>query len=141
MNTQEKNQRTNERVAEYMGATWVRLIDKEPKRSLVMPGDRIGEVRNLKVADGTEAVCQIHRLPDYCHDLNAMTQAEATLDDDNRLIYYSVLFDVVNGYELDLTPWVNGFSEFGWSSIPEWVSATASQRAEAFLAVMDGKEE
>lgn len=65
-------------------------------------------------------------IPDYCNDLNAMNEAEKSLDDDCK-----------NGFRLELLN-VTGSKHFGSF---EHIHATARQRAEAFLRTLDKWEE
>ena len=60
--------------------------------------------------------------PDYCSDLNAMHEAEKTLTDDQREVFYP----------RNLGAWQSPFNV---------IYATARQRAEAFLRVMGKWEE
>jgi hypothetical protein len=61
-------------------------------------------------------------MPDYVHDLNAMHEAEKTLTDDQREVFYP----------RNLGAWQRPFNV---------IYATARQRAEAFLRVMGKWEE
>ena len=64
-------------------------------------------------------------LPDYLNDLNAMNDAEKVLTDNQRFDYGSALYRVVRTDIKD--------SKAAW-----WVlSATATQRAEAFLRTLN----
>lgn len=71
----------------------------------------------------TDMYCEI---PNYCHDLNAMHEAEATLDEDCR-----------NGFRLELLN-VTDSKHFGDF---KHIHATARQRAEALLRTLDKWEE
>ena len=62
------------------------------------------------------------KIPDYCNDLNAMHEAEKTLTDDQRDIFYP--------------RWLGGFM-----SRTGPIYATARQRAQAFLRTMGKWEE
>ena len=66
-------------------------------------------------------------LPDYCNDLNAMHEAEKTLARENLLDIYtemlSLIHEVDRGY----------FTRINWGHAAELATATARQRAEAFL--------
>lgn len=68
--------------------------------------------------------------PDYHSDLNAMHEAEGTLPVDERTTYFQRLYDVT----YHPNDWSHGFAQ---------ITATAAQRAEAFLRVLgkweDGK--
>jgi hypothetical protein len=70
----------------------------------------------LVFADGTEVVCQIHKIPDYCNDLNAMHEAVGTLG--VELGPYEYWLEKVAGPGMCM------------------VEATARQRAEAFVLAM-----
>jgi hypothetical protein len=59
-----------------------------------------------------EKLCSFAYLPNYCNDLNAMHEAEKTLNSEQLHDYYENL-ELVNGWE--------------------YPSSTARQRAEAFL--------
>lgn len=67
--------------------------------------------------------------PDFCHDLNAMHEAEETLSGESRLLYVdsllSLIHDVDAGY----------FSRIEWQHGAELLLSDARQRAEAFLRV------
>jgi hypothetical protein len=65
-----------------------------------------------------------HDIPNYCTDLNAMALVEAALTGDQRANYYTTHLPDVTCCDLD-----------GWIHLqfPKIVSATARQRAEAFL--------
>ena len=110
------------RIAEYCGAKWVRLADKEPKRSLVMPDDPSfpnDPDFSLPIADGSEQICQIHALPNYLSDLNAIHEAvEKVLFVERYPFYDHILQRIMGG-------------EFAFTS-----RATAKQRADALLEVM-----
>lgn len=64
------------------------------------------------------------RLPDYCHDLNAMREAVLSMDEDNRAMWFNNLCDIVNR-DRDLG--LDAMSLFAL------INATARQRAKAFL--------
>lgn len=63
-------------------------------------------------------------IPDYCHDLNAMHEAERCLGVDNIGIYEMHLSNIAGG---------------GYGIAVCW-GATARQRAEAFILTMDTNE-
>ncbi len=65
-----------------------------------------------------------HILPDYLHDLNAMHEAEKTLDESQRTKFYWELAKIVLG---DNVPLNCAFL---------LVHATAAQRAKAFLCTL-----
>lgn len=66
----------------------------------------------------TTAVEDAISCPDYCHDLNAMHEAESSIVTDQKMSYVE-----------QLTP------GFGFSLFRDLVHITARQRAEAFLRV------
>lgn len=68
------------------------------------------------------------RIPDYCTDLNAMHEAEKTLDVSCRLNYPTKLLRVL----FDLR---GEFTWYGSGTFPH-ITATARQRAEAFLRTL-----
>ena len=106
------------KIAEYCGAKWVRLIDAEPKRSLVMPNDPAFKL--LPEADGNEKICQIHSLPHYLSDLNAIHEAVETVRGSERYPFYDHVLQRIMG------------GEFAFTS-----RATAEQRANALLKTME----
>lgn len=77
-----------------------------------------GEVASLEGGD-------VHQLPDYLHDLNAMHEACETLPTTLRQGFINTLLEVLD-YE---SQYGFGKPQAGWES----VNATAAQRAEAFL--------
>jgi hypothetical protein len=76
---------------------------------------------------------QGNRLPDYCNDLNAMHEAEVTLDFEQAELFEDELYDVIfknnDGLENPLS-----------CRFSVW-HATARQRAEAFLKTINKWEE
>lgn len=64
--------------------------------------------------------------PDYLNDLNAMHEAEKTLDANEQCFYQAYLYKVVGVHPSSI------FAE----DIHKLFCATATQRAEAFLRVM-----
>lgn len=60
------------------------------------------------------------KVPDYVQDLNAMHEAEETLNENRRLIYSRALVD--------------NFRGLGWQF--DVIHATSAQRAEAFLKTL-----
>jgi hypothetical protein len=72
-----------------------------------------------------------HILPDYPNDLNAMHKAEKTLDDDLDLDYSENL-QIVTGA---------GWGANNSYDMSKYRSATATQRAEAFLKTFNLWEE
>lgn len=68
--------------------------------------------------------------PNFCNDLNAMHEAENVLTDDKYVIFSNYLYDGECEKQKQTKQW-------------RWLSATARQRAEAFLRTLgkweDGK--
>jgi len=123
------NDDLNRRVAELCGAKWMRLLSDDSaiqKRSLVMP-EEIESLRakGLSEADGTEDMCQIHWVPNYAGDLNAMHEAEKALVEVQKRRYGNVLSDIVKPDEY--------YGEY------DTVHATARERAEAFAMMNERK--
>lgn len=67
-------------------------------------------------------------LPDHCNDLNAMHEVEETLDDQQYTAFSDYLYDAECQRQKDTKKW-------------RWLSATARQRAEAFLRTIGKWEE
>jgi len=67
------------------------------------------------------------KVADYCNDLNAMHEAEGTLDREQLGLYVdsiiSTIHEVDSGY----------FHKIHWGHAVELTTATARQRSEAFL--------
>jgi len=81
------------------------------------------QIRYWRPAQGEQWSHQIHQLPDYCNDLNAMHDAEDALGDGYKRVHY-----------LDTLCWVcrrDGMN-VRWLEAP---FANAAQKAEAFLYV------
>jgi len=76
-------------------------------------------------------------LPDYCNDLNAMHEAEKTLDDDHLYIYGNILDYITRKVKMPMS-YVHK-PEAGM--YPELFRATARQRAEAFLKTINKWED
>jgi hypothetical protein len=74
----------------------------------------------------------LKQIPNYCTNLNAMHEAEATLSVSCRMDYPTVLLRVL--FELDKYTWyaTGGFTH---------ITTTARQRAEAFLRTLGKWEE
>jgi hypothetical protein len=95
---------------------WIRLTPDKQKRM----------VHELSGHDAK--LCPVHmmyeccgrRIPEYIYDLNAMFEAEKSLEGAKRGRYYEHLLDVVTG------PW-------------SLIRLTAAQRAEAFVQTMEEK--
>ena len=73
-------------------------------------------------------------LPDYCNDLNAMHEAEKTLDDDHLYIYGNKLDRITLPKTSMEMCYIEG-PEAGM--YPDLFCATAAQRAEAFLKTIE----
>jgi hypothetical protein len=67
-------------------------------------------------------------LPDYLNDLNAMHEAEETLQESQRVTYSNELYDLAVEHQLKTGKW-------------SYLSMTAAQRAEAFLRTIGKWEE
>lgn len=72
-------------------------------------------------------------LPDYLSDLNAMHEAEKTLDSNHARRYVEVLDDVIVG--------ISPYSPRAVNAYRGIVCATAAQRAKAFLKTLGKWEE
>jgi len=78
--------------------------------------------------------------PNYLHDLNAMRKVESTMNDEQIMKYRDRLMGVANGFDSykALCKYLDGHPN-------EWhawhrETATAAQRAEAFVLTMEGIE-
>ncbi len=71
-------------------------------------------------------------IPDYLNDLNAMHEAEKTLNDDDLYLYGNIL-DGITHSKIPMC-YVNGPKA---GMYPELFRATAAQRAEAFLKTLN----
>ena len=112
MNTQEKNRR----IAELIGWRECHIYPRNSiNTSAYLGGYPPGEKGTL------EEYGIGNPIPDYCHDLNAIAQAEATLTGDQRWKYAKAIHDIVN---------CDFHGDF------EAVTATASVRADALLLVL-----
>lgn len=67
-------------------------------------------------------------VPNYCNDLNAMHEAESTMDDQQYNLFSDHLHDAERQRQKQTQKW-------------RWLSATARQRAEAFLRTLGKWEE
>lgn len=67
-------------------------------------------------------------IPNYCNDLNAMHEAESVLTDDQYVFFSGLLYDLECNRQEQSKKW-------------KWLSATARQRAEAFLRTIGRWEE
>jgi hypothetical protein len=73
---------------------------------------------------------QMHQLPDYLHDLNAMHEAEQILWDiewNHRYTFNDRLADIIRGRAVNRNEW----------TAETLLDATAGQRAEAFLKTLN----
>lgn len=68
-------------------------------------------------------------VPDYCHDLNAMAEAEKTLDRETLDLYADALICLIHQVDSGY------FSRINWGHAVELITSSARQRAEAFLRV------
>ena len=73
---------------------------------------------------GVPALAFAHNIPDYLSDLNAMHEAEETLQESQRVTYSNELYDLAVEHQLKTGKW-------------RYLSMTAAQRAEAFLRTID----
>lgn len=89
--------------------------------------DEYGNDRALRPTESHEAGCIFTDLPDYTADLNAMHEAEKTIDPDRLGVYQVALYGVCR---------VNPNSILA-SKQQKVISATAAQRAEAFLHTLN----
>ncbi len=103
-------------------------------------------------SDGLEPVmrdCNGRRVPDYPADLNAMHEAEKILTHQQKQAYIRVLAIVCDGEQEEYgsgefdQPWPSPANqcEYDWFERPDdcaikVVTATAAQRAEAFLRIL-----
>lgn len=88
-------------------------LAERTRQEFIEGGDEVTEVEPYETP---------HRVPDYCNDLNAMHEAEATMDEAQRRTYFYHLFGSQRLDDGDL-----------WKA----VHATARQRAEAFYRVIN----
>lgn len=109
------DQEINQAIAEACGWT-------EIKRVPFIDSLKLHFMRWFGISPKTK---QEEPLPDYCHDLNAMHEAESFVDGDD---YFAVLEDLVQGAMLADPDWPEGGDLYYWIA-----RATARQRAKAFL--------
>jgi len=89
-------------------------------------GNRLFGLRPSFRPDGTIASYTVDCVvPDYLNDLNAMHGAEKSLTDRQHLTFRKQLWDVV----------IKDKHDDEWDRC--WISATAAQRAEAFLRTLN----
>jgi len=121
-------------IAEACGAEW--RVNKSGNRLLVFPQlYNLDGTCDLAKADGTERLAAwdyIWRegcIPNYLHDLNAMHEAEKVLTDAQYTQYENLMWDII----ATQSKW----QKVGGIMLPAErfrdSSATAAQRAEAFL--------
>ena len=119
-----RDEEKNIKIAELCGAKWYRLQPIEWKeRSLSFEN-----FNALTLADGSEKIIQIHTLPDYCHDLNAMHKAVSTLTKIQFCKYIQILCGHTKKGER--IHWCG--EDAGRAEL-----ATAEQRAEAFCLTIE----
>lgn len=101
-------------IAEFCGWKWRWKDSQQLVRQWSSPKD------NSRFFD--------NELPDYCHDLNAMHEAEKVLKGSINDEHSEV-----SGYSENLTTVIYGDGELESIWFADLIRATASQRAEAFL--------
>jgi hypothetical protein len=100
-------------------------MTEEQQRIAIAEACGYTHVRIVKAIEGPPDIgighhpTEPHSIPDYPNDLNAMHEAEKTLDDDLDLDYSENL-EIVTGGDMS-----------------KYRSATAAQRAEAFLKTLN----
>ena len=107
------------------------MTDEQINKAIAMAcGWRKEDGVYMWTANGIDYTCP--DLWDWANDLNAMHEAEATLSVSCRMDYPTVLLRVL--FELDKYTWyaTGGFTH---------ITATARQRAEAFLRTLNKWEE
>lgn len=114
-------------IAQACGATWTTEQFNNPMRVLIR-GDVVLAIKP------TERPLIVIFLPDYLHDLNAMHEAEKTLSDSQYGSFSRNLEEIIAE-----VCWGKG-RDFCGMEFPEnmarFYSATAAQRAEAFLKTL-----
>jgi hypothetical protein len=80
--------------------------------------------------DGRRASYMTQSLPNYCTDLNAMHEVEKIMDTRQQDVYAGFLGKLTGGVQRD-------FGAMVIKSTTKVVSATARQRAEAFLRTIE----
>ena len=81
-----------------------------------------GVFERVRFPDGSVRPCYVSDLPNYCNDLNAMNEAEKVLQIQQTPHYVAHLQSICGSA---------GANAVGWP----YITATARQRAEAFLRV------
>lgn len=130
-------------IAEALGWVWYRMPghpdDARRHRCLFLPAVHEYEGQSprwLIRADGTESIANMAYMakegmvPDYLNNLNAMAQAEDTLLNEQRRTYVELLI-AVHPLHYDFRT-----SDDSRMAAYMIVSATAAQRAEAFLRTL-----
>jgi len=81
----------------------------------------------------------IHQLPDYLNDLNAMHEAEKSLNLDQKRKHAWILTQLLNNFTVWLPDEYESLSCWDMSlhDISACLAATAAQRAEAFLRTLN----
>jgi hypothetical protein len=105
------DQEINTAIAEECG--WTKVFSEE-----------WGPLRGLKSGDKFYAGCAFTTVPDYCNDLNAIRDAVMTLPENKQVLY---------GVRL---AWACGHTDKGSVGLWKISTATARQRAEAFLRTL-----
>lgn len=128
------------RVAELCGAKWMLMGSPLLGRTLV-EGTCVDFrlKQGLKLADGTEKIEQVHSLKNYPRDLNAMHEAVETLDVGKRGRFMCELAEILEWppYPVQSLPIGVASIELPFDRWFECANATARQRAEAFVLVME----
>lgn len=106
-------------IAEHCG--WSRI---ENAHTMMIGGLWVGYPPNNAL------VGQKEQIPDYLDDLNAMHEAEETLDTIQHLMFYQEMVHILDTNE-------DGSHRYGACLYWETMHATASQRCEAFLKATD----
>lgn len=75
--------------------------------------------------------------PDFTRDLNAMHEAEKVLTEEQCQCFSQALYDIAHGRTVNTDDYYGGYFEVPYYSLRKFVSATAAQRAEAFLKCLD----
>jgi hypothetical protein len=124
--------KTQQRIAIAEACGWKRWDHPDAlkrKEGWIMPENFVEDPEGFQVSR--------HSVPDYLNDLNAMHEAEKVLDWDQKYDYGEALARMTIGDEFDdpegFTP--NGLGYFA----P--ITASAAQRAEAFLRTLGKWEE
>jgi hypothetical protein len=122
-------------IAKLMGAKWVKSLNPQtPNKAVLVFLERLSlnygdEIVYVNESDENFTKVVHAHVPDYCNDLNAMHEAEATLDFEQAELFEDELCDVTfkNNDGLE-NPLPCRFSV---------CHATSRQRAEAFLKTIE----